>query len=148
MDMTGEIPYEKVNGLQNPNVQHGHRVYMRGVTQVEYSPAVAKRVFQRMCELSDATMRITLIFELFPLDKINSKTNDAMAFNLRGPASNVLCLCIWDNNAPEYAMRGYAASHAVTDIISNAEPKPEVSVSRAYGNYGKLLYFLTPLSPS
>lgn len=134
--MTGETPYEKVNGLQNPNVQHGRRVYMRGVTQLEYTPAVTKRAFERMCELSDADMRITMIFELFPLAKINSKSNDAMAFNLRGPASNVLCMSIWDEDSPEFADRGYAGCHAMTKAISDAELKPETSITRAYGNYG------------
>lgn len=65
----------------------------------------------------------------------------ACVTNLRGPASNVLCMCIWDDKPPEYAARGYAASHAVTDIISEAEPKPEMSVNWAYGNYG-MLHFL------
>lgn len=136
--MTGETPYEKLNTLQNPNVRPGQNFYMRGVTQREYSPEVVKRVFDCMCEVSSKDFRVTAIFELFPLDKINSVSNDAMAFNIRGSASNILCISAWDENTPENAVRGKGAAYAVTDIISDAEKKPEESKMRAYGNYGLL----------
>ncbi|EJD01257.1 FAD-binding domain-containing protein [Fomitiporia mediterranea MF3/22] len=135
IDLTGETPYEAVNGLQNPYVRHGQNVYMRGVTQYEYSPACVKRVFERMCEVSSKDLRISVIFELFPLDKINSVANDATAFNLRGPDSNVLTVTFWDDDDLESSVQGKDAAYAMTDIVSNAEKEPEKSKTRAYGNY-------------
>lgn len=48
IDMTGETAYEAVNSLQNPNVRHGQNIYMRGVTQREYSAECAKKVCVRL----------------------------------------------------------------------------------------------------
>lgn len=135
--MTTELPYEQLNSLQNPNVYHGQSVYMKGVTQLEYTPEIAKRVFEKMCEVSSKDMRLAVLFELYPLGKINSVSNDAAAFNIRGPASNVLCMSLWDENTPENGKIGKENVYAITDIISKAEQKPEASQTRAYGNYGK-----------
>ncbi|THH08126.1 hypothetical protein EW145_g2912 [Phellinidium pouzarii] len=135
IDLTGETPYEKLNTLQNPNVRHGQCIYMRGVTQHEYSPAVAKQVYERMCDISSKDMRISVLFELFPLDKIRSVAKDATAFNLRGPESNVLCICAWDEDTSEYGARGRNAAFVMSDIVSSAEESPETSKMRAYGNY-------------
>ncbi|KAI5124789.1 hypothetical protein M0805_005423 [Coniferiporia weirii] len=135
IDLTGETPYENLNSLQNPSVRHGQCIYMRGVTQREYSPVVAKQVFESMCKSSSKDFRVSLLFELFPLGKINSVANDATAFNIRGPDSNVLCICAWDENTSELGSRGKSMACAMTDIISGAEEKPDISKMRAYGNY-------------
>lgn len=110
---------------------------MRGVTQRDYSPEVAKKVFERMCEVSSKDLRVTVIFELFPLAKINSISNNATAFNIRGLESNIMCITSWDGvDTPESAKAGRDAAYAMTDIIADAEKKPEISKMRAYGNYG------------
>lgn len=142
IDLTDEIPYEKLNSLQNPNVYHGQCVYMKGVTQLEYSPEITKKVFEKMCEISSKDMRLAVLFELYPLGKINSVSNDSTAFNIRGPANNVLCMSLWDDNTPENGKVGKSNVYSITDIISMAEQKPEVSQDRAYGNYGKSQYHL------
>lgn len=110
---------------------------MRGVTQLEYSPAAVKQVFTALMEKSSKDMRISTIFELFPLAKINSVSNDACAFNIRCEASNVLTIVNWDQNTPENEKKGLAVSHAVSEIIAGNEVKPEDSKDRAYGNYGE-----------
>lgn len=91
-----------------------------------------------MCELSSKDMRISVLFELFPLDKINSVANDATAFNIRGRDSNVLCITAWDEDSAECSVQGKEAAYAMTDIVSGAEEKPETSKTRAYGNYGAI----------
>ncbi|KAL5530239.1 hypothetical protein ACEPAF_6496 [Sanghuangporus sanghuang] len=136
IDLTKAVPYEQQNGLQNDNVPHGLNYYMRGALQREYSPAVAKAIFDRMCEVTSEDLGVSLIFELFPLEKINSVSNNATAFNLRGPDNNVLCISTWDEDSPEGAIRGKEAAHAVTDIVATGEGRPDASKSlRAYGNY-------------
>lgn len=116
---------------------------MRGVTQLEYSPETARQVFKRMCELSSAELRISVLFELFPLGKINEVSNNAAAFNIRGEAQNVMCLVAWDDigdgdvtRREEETERGRQIARRVTDIIADAEKAPEASKMRAYGNYG------------
>lgn len=116
---------------------------MRGVTQLEYSPEITRQVFKRMCELSSAALRISVLFELFPLGKINEVSNNATAFNIRGPAQNVMCIVAWDDvgdgdvqRTEEETEQGRRVARRVTDVIANAEKAPEASKMRAYGNYG------------
>ncbi|KLO07487.1 FAD-binding domain-containing protein [Schizopora paradoxa] len=135
IDLTKELPYEAMNSLQNPNVQHGQCIYMRGVTQLEYSPATVKEVFAAVVDKSTKDMRVSTIFELFPLEKINSVRNDECAFNIRCEASNILSIVAWDQNTPENQKKGQELSRAMTSIISSKEAKPEDSKDRAYGNY-------------
>jgi len=135
IDFTKEIPYEAVNSLQNPNVVHGQCIYMRGITQLEYSPATVKQVFNAIVDKSDKDLRVSTVFELFPLAKINSVANDACAFNIRGDASNVLNIVAWDKNTAENAKKGQEICHMMSDIIARKEGKPEDSKDRAYGNY-------------
>ena len=161
--MTKEIPYEALNSLQNPSVQHGQNIYMRGVTQREFSPECTKKVvsirckyqtrvsfdllvkvFERLSELSSKDMRASVIFELYPLDKIRSVPNDATAFNLRGPENNVFCITLWDEDTAERSVQGKETCYAITNIVSNAEENPDVSAMRAYGNYGEDEFFLLP----
>ena len=118
---------------------------MRGVTQLEYTPEIAREVFNRMCELSSPELRLAVLFELFPLAKINEVPNDATAFSIRGPAQNIMCLVSWDDKGDgdvvrreEETERGRQLARLMTDIIANAEKAPEESKMRAYGNYGKL----------
>ena len=110
---------------------------MRGVTQLEYSPATVKEVFAAIVDKSTKDMRVSTIFELFPLEKINSVRNDECAFNIRCEASNVLSIVAWDQNTPENQKKGQELSRAMTSIISSKEVKPEDSKDRAYGNYGE-----------
>lgn len=97
------------------------------------------KVFEQMCESSSRDMRISVLFELFPLEKINSVANDATAFNIRGQDSNVLCIAAWDEDSAECSVQGKEAAYAMTDIVSDAEEKPETSKTRAYGNYGAVI---------
>ncbi|KAH8108375.1 FAD-binding domain-containing protein [Phellopilus nigrolimitatus] len=145
----GETPYEQVNALQNDAVRAGQGVYMRGAAQAVYSPAVAEAVFARMQELAaseeeeeGARPRVSFLFEFFPLDAINRVPSAATAFALRGPASNVLCICTWDpapaggeegEKRKEAAAR--AAAHALTELVARAEAAPADARERAYGNY-------------
>ena len=167
IDLTREIPYETQNSLQNPSVQPGANIYMKGVTQHRYSAECAKKVnnqmptytsldivltfllqvYERMCELSSKDLRISVLFELFPLEKINSVSNNATAFNIRGPNSNVLCITMWDVDSLENSELGKKAAYAMTDIVSDEEKLPEASKTRAYGNYGMYLSLFRCFEP-
>lgn len=115
---------------------HGQCIYMRGVTQLKYSPATVKELFAAIMDKSTKDMRVSTIFELFPLAKINSVRNDECAFNIRCEASNVLNIVAWDENTPENQKKGQELSRAMSNIIADKEVKPEDSTDRAYGNYG------------
>jgi len=108
---------------------------MRGVTQLKYSPAVAREIFETMVKRSSKDMRISAVFELFPLGKINSISNEACAYNIRSVANNVLCLVSWDENTKENAKLGQDNCRVITGIVSNSEQVPQDSQDRAYGNY-------------
>ena len=109
---------------------------MRGVTQLRYSPSTVKEVFSTIVEKSSKDLRATTAFEFFPLKKINSVSNEACAFNIRGEASNVLNIVTWDVDNSENAKLGKELCHIMSDIVAKKEEKPADSKERAYGNYG------------
>ncbi|KAL5487869.1 hypothetical protein ACEPAI_5977 [Sanghuangporus weigelae] len=134
IDTTGEVPYEQMNGLQNDKVPHGRNYYFQGVVQKQYSASIAKKAYERMCEVSSEDLIVSLVFEFYPLQKVNSVADNAMAFNLRGAESNIFTITAWDDDSQEAAERGKEATYAVTDVVSNTECRTAGS-KRSYGNY-------------
>lgn len=135
IDHSKEMPFELLNALQNPNAMHGQNVYFRAVTQTGVDPDVCSAAFNSLSELSTAESRLALIWELVPNNKINSVSNDATAFNCRGPHVNVLGVCQWDTNDSESNKTGRDKVHAVTEMLANRDRDPDTSKSKAYGNY-------------
>ncbi|KAH8118528.1 FAD-binding domain-containing protein [Phellopilus nigrolimitatus] len=135
-DHTSEIPYENLNAAQNAIAVPGQNVYMKGVTQSSMRPEIAADIFQKVTELtSDASFQLAVVFEYFPLDKINSVPNDAMAFNNRSKEKNILSTCSWGDHTPENQSIGRDKVYAITDLIANFEEDEEAAKTRAYGNY-------------
>ncbi|KAI5124786.1 hypothetical protein M0805_005420 [Coniferiporia weirii] len=135
-DLSAEIPYEKLNSLQNEATRHGRNVYMRGVLQSSIRPETATEVLDKVAEVTaDSTFQVAAIFEYFPLDKVNAVPKNAMAFDNRTTSQNVLVNCIWDEHTPENSKTGRDKVYAVSDLITSFEKDLEVSEARAYGNY-------------
>lgn len=144
VDLTREVPYEEMNSLQNLSVGHGQGRYLRGVTQLQYTPETAREAFKRMCELSVNGLHVAVTFEFYSLDKTNEVPNTATAFNVRGPAQNVLFILTWDDDEArrdEQTVHARQVANVLTETIARAEKSPVASKTRAYGNYGAQLFY-------
>lgn len=133
--MTGSIPYEQVNGLQNETIPRGQSIYTCGAKQREYSPSAVKNAFKQLCA-SDPSLRMALSFELYSLDKVDSVPIDATAFAGRGAGNNVLCVSAWDDATPEAITYGRTTARELIDTVASAEIDSKASRMQAYSNYG------------
>jgi len=135
-DLTAEIPFENLNALQNPNVQPGKNVYMKGATQVEPKSDVANKVFDAMQQMTESgDLRVAFMFEYFALRKVRSVPSDATAFCSRGPQCNVVFFGSWENDTPELSKKGKEAAHALTSLVMAVEKPPKPDENKGYSNY-------------
>jgi FAD/FMN-containing dehydrogenase len=138
-DHCKEMNYELLNTVMNHTAAHGNNVYMKGVSQTKPSTATAAAVFKEYVELSAAHPGFfgsAVVFEYFPLDKIQAVASDATAFRSRGPQSNVLILPIWTgkNDKVRFA-HAKKMSEVLGGIVSGAEVEPKENENSGYGNY-------------
>ena len=156
MDMTREIPYEMLNTLQvgatlsppaapghawltpypaqNDGVKHGQNVYMRGVAQ-SGSPAADFTTAAAACaaELTaSGEFRLGLLFEYFPLRRVNAAAPGATAFPRPAPG-NILTMVFWDGAPDEdRARRARAAAHELARVLGAGKDAVD-----SYGNYSE-----------
>lgn len=118
---------------------HGRYGYVRAVTQTTLRPDVFAAVFERFVELSSSSdLQFTVLFGYLPFGKINEVSNSAMAFNNRGTHRQSIFAAQYAKESPELARRAREAADELSNMIAEAEPSPEESNTRAYGNYGEL----------
>ena len=129
--MATEMPYEKLNSLQNEIAAHGQNVYMKGCFAPPTFPRAALlRTFARLTELSaPKEYMFGLLFEYFPLAKVNAVSDDATAYR-RGLTTNVLAV-VYSTEDGEAPMR-YArdAAHELVELVAGKE-----AANVGYGNY-------------
>ena len=129
--MATEMPYEKLNSLQNEIAAHGQNVYMKGCFAPPTFPRAAlSHTFARLTELSaPKEYMFGLLFEYFPLAKVNAVPDDATAYR-RGLSSNVLCVVYMkeDGEAPLAYARD--AARELAGLIAGKD-----GADVGYGNY-------------
>jgi hypothetical protein len=141
-DHCKEVNYELLNTTINDAVPHGNNAYMTGVFQTKPSTATAAALFKEYVELSAAHPGFfgsAVMFEYFPLDKIQSVASDATAFRSRGPQANVLIISIWTGKNDEVRFaHAKKVSQVLGGIVSGVEVEPKENENAGYGNHGAL----------
>ncbi|KAI0052753.1 FAD-binding domain-containing protein [Auriscalpium vulgare] len=133
MDMSREIPYEELNGLQNHLMPHGRNYYMKGIYTSGPSVPVSEELLQRVAALSAAHgITLFLAFEFFPTGKILTIPNDATA-HIRGARVSTLIFSAWDDGDKLPAVR--ASANELMDVILKGETKLSERENTGYGNY-------------
>ena len=112
-------------------MKHGQNVYMRGVSQSgspskDFSQAAVDYV-TKFTETGE--FRVGLLFEYYPLAKVNSVPSDATAFP-RPISGNILTMVFWDELSDEKAKRAREAVHELGKIITG-----KADAEDSYGNY-------------
>jgi len=134
MDTTAEIPYEVLNSLQNPFATPGRCGYMKSTYYRETEPISYRQVFERYMELcTNDDFSCSIVYELYPLKKINSVPKGTCAFN-RSPCRNVGTVVYWKENKPENFEYGRNMILELMKVVSE-ERKVNGIVQNGYGNY-------------
>jgi hypothetical protein len=109
---------------------------MKGVTQTKPHHPSALQSLERAAQLSNDEFSATLVFEYFPLTKIQSVPNDATAFP-RAVAPNVLANVAWKHDTPDNLKQGRDAVNELTGILAKGQAELPGIDYTAYGNYSR-----------
>lgn len=114
---------------------------MKGVLQTKPSIEVAYECLAKIVQVTESRpdALVTLMFECFPLGKINSLPNDATACQrMRYP--NVLNVIRWKDNTEEGVKWAQKSTRLITDVVIDANhAQGGVDKMIGYGNYGTRL---------
>lgn len=160
MNLTGMIPYESLNALQNPNIPSGMNCHLNGATRGSaVSGATAEQVFTSMLEaankpstVGDIVPTITVIWDYYPLKKQSSIAPDATAFRMRIPHNILILLIAWDGEGEDQA-NATAISDELKTRLSSFEAfakdafkaTGEVKNNTGYANNGESFSYITAL---
>jgi len=127
LDLTAEIPYEKLNGMQNHLTEYGLNYFMKGTLQ---STSPSKDInpvhLSKVAALSkEHNFMVSLIVEYFPHGKINSVPADWTPYR-RDLPGNALINIQWKDNSPELTQVAREVAHTLSEMMPEGE---------SYGNY-------------
>ncbi|KAH0579527.1 hypothetical protein H2248_002381 [Termitomyces sp. 'cryptogamus'] len=133
-DFTKEIPYEELNTLQNQTQFHGQGMYMKGIAQRKPDFESITKAFDHVQKVSGPEFKANILFEYFPLAKINAVSSNSTAFR-RDPTSSVLVLMNWKENTEENAERGRIVAHELANFIVDGQQGVSPTQILGYSNY-------------
>ncbi|KAK2466421.1 hypothetical protein APHAL10511_002063 [Amanita phalloides] len=134
LDTTGEVPYERLNAIQNDFARPGQGVYVKAVTQEGPDLTVSKRLFEKTVELHLKDFKHAVLFEYFPLKKIMAVPNGTMAFR-RNEKISALTVLRWDNALCDRTHEARLVAHDICGSILGDISHLNDPSSFAYGNY-------------
>jgi hypothetical protein len=137
-DMCAEVPYEGVNGLNNPMVPHGFNRYTKSIFISRSQKEATPKIVERWQALSgdNSPVQFMVFHEYFVGKKISSVPSDATAFFHRQKTSHALCLVTWKENTPENFQLARKGSRQLVEPSADAE---NTSLEICYGNYCKMI---------
>jgi hypothetical protein len=113
--------------------------FMKGLHQTRPHLDTIREGLEKVMQISDnGEFSAALVFDYFPLAKINSVPNGKTAFR-RTSGSNVLIISTWLNDTIENLNYGSNAVSELSNIISKGQS--EFSQNVGYGNYGTFASF-------
>ncbi|PPQ79510.1 hypothetical protein CVT25_003392 [Psilocybe cyanescens] len=134
-DLTKEIPYEELNALSNAMAVHGFGVYQKGVAHKRPHPQAIEQAHNKLVNLiKTGNFNGAILYEYFPLQKINSVPRDATAFR-REFASSVLVNLTWDNSVEDRTQEARKHSYELASLISRDGKDMTTAETLGYSNY-------------
>ncbi|KAF9482454.1 FAD binding domain-containing protein [Pholiota conissans] len=134
-DLTKEIPYGELNGLQNPMAGHGKSVYWKGVANKHMDYMSIKKAHEKVIEaVGTSKFQAAILYEYFPLNNVNAVPRNATAFR-REMVNNVLINLTWDRSGQDHTEEARKISHDIADIILSPQSDMTKSEILGYGNY-------------
>ncbi|KAF8165078.1 FAD binding domain-containing protein [Crassisporium funariophilum] len=134
-DMSKEMPFEQLNSLQNPMAGHGRGVYMKGFAHKKpHYPSIASAHQKFVAIAKSHSFQGGLLYEYFPLAKVNSVATNATAFR-REVAPNVVVLLNWDPKIQDLSEEARKNAYELAAIVSEGQSEITSSESLGYSNY-------------
>ncbi|KAJ3565810.1 hypothetical protein NP233_g7401 [Leucocoprinus birnbaumii] len=136
-DTTGEMPFEKLNAMQESVTDHGNGVYWKGLTVKCPDYEAMARAHKRIAEVcEDGRFTAVAIYEWWSLDKIMSVPPEKTVFH-RHP--NYLCLVLigWrgETNSEEKVHEARKYAHEVAELVVAGLTDMSDPQNRGYNNY-------------
>ncbi|KAH6915196.1 FAD binding domain-containing protein [Coprinopsis sp. MPI-PUGE-AT-0042] len=122
-DSVKVIPFEELNGLQNEMSGYGKGAYLKGVTQKRRDFESMKQILAKLDVISQEGFTPAVIYEYFPLQKINSVPVRATAFR-RQLDPNILITFAWEGEEDRSAKARDIVNKIVDDIVGPIEDVP------------------------
>ncbi|KAJ3478120.1 hypothetical protein NLI96_g9981 [Meripilus lineatus] len=123
-DLTGEIPYENLNGMMLEIATPGLNYYMKGYTlQPQLAKDLIPKVLSRITELSSDGIHnyIAVLLEFVSQSKINSVPKDATPYP-RTLTGNAVVVIQWDKlDTPEKLRLAKHAAQEVTKLMPEGD---------------------------
>ncbi|TEB23719.1 FAD binding domain-containing protein [Coprinellus micaceus] len=135
-DHAKEIPYEQLNTLSNESLKHGYCYYLRGFSHkpTDYQSVVL--MVDKMTRIhQEGVFTPTVMFEYFPLAKVNSVPIATTAFR-RQLTPSILTVLRWDAAYPEKAAEAKILSAGLEGAFLRAQDGLNNSDKLGYTNYG------------
>jgi hypothetical protein len=138
-DMCAEVPYEKLNSLNNHMARHGMSRYFKSVFFGRSQKDVTPQIYERWSQLNqnNENVHFTVFHEYFPGGKISSVPSDATAFFHREKTCHAMTLATWNEDTPARSKLAKEGASELSKISADAE---NVSLQEGYGNYCKNLF--------
>jgi hypothetical protein len=157
-DMTQEMPYAALNGIQNPMATHGDRKLFKASAFTSFEASRFQRLFDEYGQLvkeHPETGGSAIIIELHPYDKVVEVPTSATAFANRGKWYNINYSLRWKDAALDEKVRSPRPSDPMIFLCSSfpqlrtwsrtqvnylrgeeAKGGQDLAGTRAYANYG------------
>ncbi|KAA1469062.1 FAD-binding domain-containing protein [Dentipellis sp. KUC8613] len=140
MDTCREIPYEKLNTIQNDKVEHGRNYYMKPAYLIRPDLNVTKKLLERLPQLvathKDAIEGITFVIEYWSLKKACSVPAGETAF-IRDPRLSGVANVVFRENTPEHLKLTRQIASELIEITQTL-PENTQGSGTGYGNYSAL----------
>ncbi|KAF6762816.1 FAD binding domain-containing protein [Ephemerocybe angulata] len=134
IDLAKEIPFEDLNAMQNAQSGPGRGAYLKGIKQKAPDFASTLKVLIQAGEISqNQNFFPSIIYEYFPLSKVNAVPIDATAFR-RELSPNILLTFAWDGEE-EKTQEARATAQKLVDILIEGQKGLSKTEQSGYTNY-------------
>lgn len=117
---------------------HGRSVYWKGVANKHMDYPSINAAHEKVIEaVNTGTFQAAVIYEYFPLDKVNGVPRNVTAFR-REMVNNVLINVTWDGKIQDHTEEARKISHEISDIINSPQSDLTKSETLGYSNYGEV----------
>ena len=121
--------------------KHGRAVYWKGVANKHlHYPSIGKAHEKAIEAVKTGKFQAAILYEYFPLNKVNDVPQSATAFRREAMVSNILINVNWDGKAQDLTQEARKIAHEISDILNAPQADLTTSESLGYSNYGDTLF--------
>ena len=109
-------------------------MYQKPVSQKKFNAAACLAALRSLVKHTESGLRAAIGCGLNNTDKLSSVPRTATAYTHRGPQTDMLVLCFWDEDRPEQKEEARRVAGLLVDELVQNEEKPKEAVECIYGN--------------